>query len=241
MRYLIAWTSAFLVLAPSFSSADDSKCMLECVSTNMTSEQCRVICDNRQPQNADDFSHTGAIGGYMRGQQHRAEMEQAAAQKQLLEEQIRAQQIENQRREAELRQTFGAGAASATYSEPTSLENQRRAAEISRPVQLIGSMPGGDSSTGSAASVDENVYRDWHAAMQSRKWLFPDFNDVVFAPGVEMSGYMVQCMANSPYAADIAYYLAKRRDEIERIGKMGFFDTAAAIKEIESRVSSPGP
>jgi hypothetical protein len=48
-------------------------------------------------------------------------------------------------------------------------------------------------------------------------------------------------MANSPYAADIAYYLAKRRDEIERIGKMGFFDTAAAIKEIESRVSSPGP
>jgi hypothetical protein len=86
-----------------------------------------------------------------------------------------------------------------------------------------------------------SVLQQWRRAAAPRRERYPDFDAVALAPEVPISLDMVRLMAYSPYAADIAYYLGKHRDEAERIAAMGFLDAAAAIQRIERKVAAPEP
>lgn len=208
MRYLLA--GAFCILSQTAVAEVDQACVMNCTGKGYAYAYCQEACSYG--------SHSaGSVGGFaegwMRTKQHQAEMEQAAAQKRLIEEQTRALELENQRREAELRQASGAAPTTSAV-----------------PQQL---------STGGSAGLLAAMAQ-WQAAAAPRKGRYPDFEAVVFAPDVSMSPDMIQCMAHSPYAADIAYYLGKHKDEAAKIASMSFLDAAGAIREIEGKVASPG-
>jgi len=218
MRYQIAVAIGFLVLSQSAGAAPDSKCMLNCYAAGMKTNQCTFICSNNQAQDESDSSPGGFIGGYMKGEQERAQQEKLAAEAQLLKEQTRAIELENQRRTLELE---------SQQSDVGRLQGGDRAAVTTDKV------PPAD-----VTLARQMTYRDWQLAMASRKSRYPDFDTVVFVPDNPVNQDMIQWMAISPYAADIAYYLGTHRQEAQQIAALRFLDTGRAIKEVEARLAS---
>jgi hypothetical protein len=62
----------------------------------------------------------------------------------------------------------------------------------------------------------------------------------VSADGLQINDDMVALMAESEYAADIAYYLGKHPDEAARISRMPLQDAGPAIFAIEAAVRANG-
>ncbi|MEO7384912.1 MAG: hypothetical protein ABIU18_08265, partial [Novosphingobium sp.] len=56
-----------------------------------------------------------------------------------------------------------------------------------------------------------------------------------------ISEEMVMLMSSSPFAADIAYYLATHRAESIAVSKLPLLDAARAIDHIETRVKASDP
>lgn len=83
--------------------------------------------------------------------------------------------------------------------------------------------------------------REWLKAAGPRMHLYPDFEEVVFTREVAISTDMVRLMAGSPLAADIAYYLAKRRMESLAISQMSLLDAARAVDRIERTLKEKVP
>jgi hypothetical protein len=75
----------------------------------------------------------------------------------------------------------------------------------------------------------------WYHAAQPRMGLYPDFDKVVFAPEVSISEDVVKLMTSSPYAADIAYYLATHRAEAAAISSMPLLEAARAIDALDRK------
>ena len=241
MRYLIA--GAFLFLSQTSVADVDLMCQTNCSMKGYSYAYCQQAC-SYGPQGAGNSG--GFAGGYMRGKEFQAQQEQAAAQTRLLEEQTRALQLENQRRQAELRQARDAAAATSTVpQEPRVTRDQAFedcmakgvGADTCVMLQAAGVPPKPSGGVGAVGSVTP---AQWQAAVAPRKGRYPDFDAVVFARDVSMSPDMIQCMARSPYAADIAYYLGKHKDQAAKIAGMNLLGAAVAINEIEGKVAAPG-
>jgi hypothetical protein len=120
----------------------------------------------------------------------------------------RAAQLENQRREQELL--------------AIKLENERAIAALrAEAVQAL--------------SPEQERFK---AAIKYRRFRWPDFDEVAFAPGVRVTTGMIGFMAESRYAADIAYYLGKHQERSAEIAGMPLRSQAAAIADIEAKVSA---
>ncbi len=78
--------------------------------------------------------------------------------------------------------------------------------------------------------------REWLKAAAPRLHLFPDFDKVVYANNVSITIDMIRLMAGSPYAADIAYYLATHKTESLAVSQMPLLEAARAVSAIEARV-----
>jgi len=76
----------------------------------------------------------------------------------------------------------------------------------------------------------------WLKSAQPRMHLFPDFQQVVFSQDLAISDDMIEIMAPSPFAADIAYYLGTHKIEAMAIKTMSLADASQAISGIESRL-----
>ena len=89
------------------------------------------------------------------------------------------------------------------------------------------------------AQIGQVDYRQiWLEAAKPRRHLFPDFDQVVFAPNVAITPQMVMFMSGSTFAADFAYYLGKHRAEAIAIASMAPLDAAKAIDQIEAKAKA---
>ena len=78
------------------------------------------------------------------------------------------------------------------------------------------------------------------AAVQPRKWHYADFDQVVAHGKAPMSPQVLELIAQSYYAADIAYYLGKHPDQAMMISRMPKPDATQAVKTIESTLIARG-
>jgi len=113
-------------------------------------------------------------------------------------------------------------------------EVERRAA-ITPPV-----MPRpGAAVSGSAIPAD---YLDrWYVAARPRMGLYPDFETKVYSAKVDISPAVVWLMSTSPYAADIAYYLATHKAEAAAISSMPLANAGRAIDQIAAEFAKGQP
>ena len=79
------------------------------------------------------------------------------------------------------------------------------------------------------------------SAIKPRKGLFPDFDQVVLHGNAPMTMSLLGLISQSPYAADIAYYLGKHPDESGSIAHMQPDQARAAVKEIEVAAAAKNP
>lgn len=203
--------SVILMLVGGVAAAQqvDYTCMNRCTQQGYLYGLCQSRCSYGSaalpvyaaPPTFSTFDLGGAIMQAEAIKQQRMQREQADAQRRLIEEQARAQQIENQRRQEAMSQRSSAG----------------QAAQI--------------------APNDMAVYEKWMRAAAPRVSLYPDFWEVIGAPDVACSVQMVELMASSPYAADIAYYLGKNKARSLEIAQMPLLEQAVAIREIEQTVA----
>ena len=88
------------------------------------------------------------------------------------------------------------------------------------------------------SSRDQEIFRRWLSSAAQRRHLYPDFESVVFSDDLMVSMSMIELMADSPFAADIAYYLGVNKSESLRIAQLPLMDQAEAIKKIESDLAA---
>jgi hypothetical protein len=139
------------------------------------------------------------------------------------------------------------------------LQNEQIAAENQRQREAA-SRATGDSTAGRAtAAAQADSAADVHAspgpdqaerqargekfmrAIQYRRYRWADFDKAVFNTDWPVSPDMVSLMAESPYAADLAYYLAKHPNESAAIAQMRLPQAGAAMREVEARLVSAKP
>jgi hypothetical protein len=68
---------------------------------------------------------------------------------------------------------------------------------------------------------------------------YDDFEDVVYDDSVPINQHMVEALADSDYAADIAYHLGSNPKEAQRIAQMTATKAAREIGRLESRFARP--
>jgi hypothetical protein len=122
-------------------------------------------------------------------------------------EQIRAMQIQNERAALQLRQ----------------MEEQRKAqqsAAMSPP----------------PPPPPNPAIEEWLKAAGPRMHIYPDFEQVVFAPDVTITNDMIRLMSASPLAADIAYYFGTHKVESLAVSKMSLQDAAKSVERIEKQL-----
>jgi hypothetical protein len=73
-------------------------------------------------------------------------------------------------------------------------------------------------------------------AIKYRRYRWADFDETIFAKDLIVSQDMMGLMAESRYAADVAYYLGKHKDISAQISRLPLPEAAARIKVIENSV-----
>jgi hypothetical protein len=135
----------------------------------------------------------------------------------------RAAQLENQRREQEVL--------------ALQLENQHAFAELRDEADRQQASAPGQSPAAAIQALTPEQKR-FQEAIMYRRFKWPDFDRVAFAQGVQVTADMLGFMAESRYAADIAYYLGKHQERSAQIAKLSPREQAAAISDIEAKLSA---
>jgi hypothetical protein len=78
-------------------------------------------------------------------------------------------------------------------------------------------------------------------AIKRRRHRFGDFDKVVLHGSTPVTPEMLGLMAESPYAADIAYYLAKHPERSGAIAVMQPAEARQAVRQIEAVVVAENP
>lgn len=78
-------------------------------------------------------------------------------------------------------------------------------------------------------------------AIKTRRHLFADFDQVVIHGTAPMTAALLSLISDSPYAADIAYYLNKHPDQAGSIVTMPTEQARQAVQQIEASVSANNP
>lgn len=85
----------------------------------------------------------------------------------------------------------------------------------------------------------EKAAREWHTKVEKARDLIDDFDEVCSESESIVLEPAANAMRESDQGALIAYYLAKNPDEAERISKLSPSKQAAAIVNLEDKVSKP--
>ena len=135
----------------------------------------------------------------------------------------RAAQLDNQLREQELL--------------AIKLENERTIAALRAETEHAQANTSEEAATTGIQPLTPEQKR-FKKAILYRRFKWPDFDEVAFAPGVQVTPDMLGLMAESRYAADIAYYLGKHQERSAQIARMPRRDQASAISAIAAKVST---
>jgi hypothetical protein len=111
------------------------------------------------------------------------------------------------------------------------MDEQRRLEEM-RQQQDNGGVPVRDP-----AVVRAQVAK-FMEAIKHRKHRFADFDEVVLHSKTPVTPEMLGLMAESPYAADIAYYLGKHPEQSGAIAMMPPAQASAAVRQLEVTIAA---
>ena len=75
-------------------------------------------------------------------------------------------------------------------------------------------------------------------AIKHRRHHFADFDQVVIRGNTPATPEMLGLMAESPYAADIAYYLGKHPEESKAITLMAPAEAASAVRHLAATIAA---
>lgn len=75
-------------------------------------------------------------------------------------------------------------------------------------------------------------------AIKPRKGRFADFDQVVFHSKTPLTTGVLAVMSESPYAADIAYYLGKHPEQSGAIAQMGPTEAGQAVRQLEATIAA---
>lgn len=224
MRYL--FTASLVLVAQSAGAAIDYTCMDRCSRQGYQYQYCQEVCSYNMappppPPPPPIYSRgpsqtNAAIARGFPGVDLSGTLSAIAAMR------AREQEIQLQREQAEAQRRY--------------LEEQTRAQQLANERQAAES--NGSGAGPQTTEHDRAAFIRWVNAAATRKHLFADFEQVVFAEDLVISDSMVELMAESPFAADIAYFLGKNKSESARIAELPILDQAVAIKQIEKRVQS---
>jgi hypothetical protein len=107
------------------------------------------------------------------------------------------------------------------------LEEQRQ-----RDAQMQQRIPARDQA---AAQAQVAKFRE---AIKHRKHRFADFDQVVIHSKTPVTPAMLEMMAQSPYAADIAYYLGKHPEQSGAIAQMQPAEAGLAVRQLEATIAA---
>jgi hypothetical protein len=88
-----------------------------------------------------------------------------------------------------------------------------------------------------ATSVQAQVAK-FMEAIKHRKHRFADFDQVVTHSNTPVTPAMLALMAESPYAADIAYYLGKHPEQSGAIALMQPAEAGSALRLLEATIAA---
>lgn len=147
-----------------------------------------------------------------------------------------------------------AGNAMRSFEEGQRIGRERQAAQLEAEriaaetayynAQAIAALQTPSPGTGQVSApsqTNEGYARTWLEAARPRMGLFPNFDKMVFNDKVPISTDTVMLMSSSPYAADIAYYLATHKAEAMAISKLPLLEAARAIDQIEVKAKAANP
>jgi hypothetical protein len=117
-----------------------------------------------------------------------------------------------------------------TMHQMQDLEDQRR-----RDAQAKQKPVGVELSAQDKAVLQAQVAK-FLKAVQRRKYRFPDFDQVVLHGNAPITPGMLGLVAESAYAADVAYYLGKHPEQSATIAQMTPADATLALQQIESTI-----
>lgn len=85
-------------------------------------------------------------------------------------------------------------------------------------------------------AANEEILRKWRVAAEPRMHLHKDFAKIVYASDLSLTIPMIEVMAASTYAADLAYFLGSNKSTAREISLMNFDEMRKAIGKIESKI-----
>jgi hypothetical protein len=106
------------------------------------------------------------------------------------------------------------------------------------PAQAAASLPSGPQPAAPPPANAQEIYDRWLNAVKYRRYKWPDFDAVVFANDVPITLDMVALMAESKYAADIAYFLGTQKGAAAEISRMPLPEAGRIIFEIEKKLAA---
>lgn len=119
----------------------------------------------------------------------------------------------------------------------------REAAEVrllqeqARAVQLENERRKREADESQSPEIDVAFGR-FSEAIKYRRYRWDDFDRIVMDKGLPMTADMLSLMAESRFAADIAYYLGTHRDEAGAISQMALPEAGRAIFAIEKKLAA---
>ena len=199
------------VVASAFGGTD-SQCMIDCNARNYQYKYCESVCAL-----PDKGGSTRSQSGFV----HRSMYDAASAGRRDAQEE-RKRQLENDLLAEELRRAR-AQSASVTTDQAVAREPA----------------PGAATPSSSVPKNEQLLLEKFQTAIRYRRYRWKDFDEVVFAQDLKISMDMVGLMAESPNAADIAYYLGTHKEEAASISKMSLPAAAQEIFAIEAKIQTP--
>jgi hypothetical protein len=136
--------------------------------------------------------------------------------------------MENQRQREAASRAMASGQADSAAGRVTAPAQADSAADVHAP-------PGPNQAERQAQG------EKFMKAIQYRRYRWADFDKAVFTTEWPVSPDMVALMAESPYAADMAYYLAKHPNESAAIAQMPLPQAGSAMRAVEARLVSTTP
>ena len=85
---------------------------------------------------------------------------------------------------------------------------------------------------------DQEIVQQFNEAVKYRKYRFDDFDAVIHNDDVPFNIDIIGIISESPYAADIAYFLSKNIPLTRHISRLELPKAAAALMAIERKIES---
>ena len=126
---------------------------------------------------------------------------------------------------------------SETLEQIRQMEDQRRADDRARR-RIEKALQADGHAGGPGQPLPPQVQiKNFMDAIKPRRQRFADFDKVVLQSNTPLTQSMLAVITASPYAADMAYYLGKHRDEAGAIAQLPPPEGGEAMKQIEGSMA----